>query len=439
MEKLQILEILQDWNFWRKELDTGIKRNEYLNISIRNLKSNIVLCLSGVRRAGKSYLMRQLAKKLIEDNYGKENILMINFEDQRFMKFYPGLIEEIYQTYLEFLNPSKIPFIFLDEVHNIPDWERWVRTMHELGKAKIIVSDSSSKLLKGEFSTLLTGRHLDVTVFPLSFKEFLYFKGININSPLDIVSKKIEIKRFLKEYTEMGGFPEISFSEEKKRLLMSYFEDIITKDIEKRYHIKKTEVLSSLARFYLSNISKPITFNSVRKFLNTSTVTVEKFSSYLEETNLIFFLKKFSFLVKEQEKSAKKVYSIDPGISNSTGFRFTENFGRLMENIVAVELERRKRSEEHTSIYYFKENEKEIDFLIKAGLNVDGLIQVCKEINDYNVKNRELKILIKGMKKFKINNSVIITEDYEAQEKIGSKRIIDYIPLWRYLLTSEGS
>ncbi|MCL4377039.1 MAG: AAA family ATPase, partial [Actinobacteria bacterium] len=96
---------------------------------------------------------------------------MINFEDQRFMKFYPGLIEEIYQTYLEFLNPSKIPFIFLDEVHNIPDWERWVRTMHELGKAKIIVSDSSSKLLKGEFSTLLTGRHLDVTVFPLSFKE----------------------------------------------------------------------------------------------------------------------------------------------------------------------------------------------------------------------------------------------------------------------------
>lgn len=439
MEKLQILEILQDWNFWRKELDTGIKRNEYLNISIRNLKSNIVLCLSGVRRAGKSYLMRQLAKKLIEDNYGKENILMINFEDQRFMKFYPGLIEEIYQTYLEFLNPSKIPFIFLDEVHNIPDWERWVRTMHELGKAKIIVSDSSSKLLKGEFSTLLTGRHLDVTVFPLSFKEFLYFKGININSPLDIVSKKIEIKRFLKEYTEMGGFPEISFSEEKKRLLMSYFEDIITKDIEKRYHIKKTEVLSSLARFYLSNISKPITFNSVRKFLNTSTVTVEKFSSYLEETNLIFFLKKFSFLVKEQEKSAKKVYSIDPGISNSTGFRFTENFGRLMENIVAVELERRKMFNPEIEIYYFKENEKEIDFLIKAGLNVDGLIQVCKEINDYNVKNRELKILIKGMKKFKINNSVIITEDYEAQEKIGSKRIIDYIPLWRYLLTSEGS
>ena len=206
---------------------------------------------------------------------------MINFEDKRFVDFYPKLLDEVYESYLEFLKPDKTPFVFLDEVHNVPKWERWVRTMHELKKMKIVISGSSSKLLAGELASVMTGRHLDVLIFPLSFREFLYFKNLEIKDELDLISNKLGVKRVLNEYIEFGGFPEVVLNKEKKQLLLTYFDDILTKDIEKRYGLREGNKLRSLARFYLTNISNTITFNSIRKFLNTTTNTIEKFSSYL--------------------------------------------------------------------------------------------------------------------------------------------------------------
>ncbi|MEW6556993.1 MAG: ATP-binding protein [Elusimicrobiota bacterium] len=433
MDKNLILEILNDWNFWKKEQETGKNRNDYLKICMDSLKSNVILAIIGIRRAGKSYLMRQIAKNLISDNFKLENILVVNFEDQRFTNLYPEILQEIYETYLEFLKPSQKPFIFLDEVHNVPNWERWVRTIHELRKAKIVISGSSSKLLAGELATLVTGRHLDVYVYPLDFCEFLYFRDTPIKDQLDIISKKIEIKSFLREYMEWGGFPEAVLSEDKKRLLLTYFDDILTKDVEKRYKIKKVEVLRTLARFYLTNTAKPITFNSVRKVLNTATVTVEKFSAYLEAANLIFFVKRFSYSVKEQEKAARKVYTTDVGLANAIGFRFSENWGRLIENIVAIKLNKEQKFNPNLEIYYWKNNNKEVDFIIKDGLQVKELIQVCWDISDYDVKKRELKAMTKALDEFKLNKGLIITGDYENKEKIDNK-IIEFIPIWKWLL-----
>src|SRR3989344_4820954 len=156
--------------------------------------------------------MRQLAKKLIAGKIEKNSILIINFEDGRFTKFNLDLLDKIYETYVENLNPKDKPYIFLDEIHKIPKWEKWARTMHELNKAKIIVSGSSSELMSGELATVLTGRHLE------------------IKNKLDLVSKKLEIKKLLKEYLEFGGFPEIVLNEEKKILLLTYFDDILTED-----------------------------------------------------------------------------------------------------------------------------------------------------------------------------------------------------------------
>lgn len=436
MNKNLLLEILNDWNFWRKEQVTGKERKQYLALSLDSLKSNVVVAIIGVRRAGKSYLMRQIASSIISAGVPKQNTLIVNFEDQRFIEFYPKLPEEIYETYLEFLKPSQPQFIFLDEVHNIPNWERWVRTIHELGKAKVVISGSSSKLLAGELATLLTGRHLDVYVFPLSFSEFLYFKGIHLKDQLDIIANKTRIKSFLREYMEFGGFPEVILSKEKKRLLLTYFDDIVTKDVEKRYRLKRTEVLRALARFYLTNIAKPTTYNSLRKILNTSTITTEKFSSYLEVANLIFFIKRFSFSVKEQEKSARKVYSIDVGLANSIGFRFSENSGRLIENLVAIQLKRIQSLNPNIEIYYWKGNNKEVDFVIKEGLKIKQLIQVCWDITEPEVKKRELKALLKALNELKLKEGLVITEDYESEEKIATKRI-KFIPLWKWLLKNQ--
>ncbi|HJH26789.1 MAG TPA: ATPase [Methanophagales archaeon] len=439
MNKRELLEILHDWNFWKNELDTGKERKAYLEKCLRFLKTNVVTAIIGVRRAGKSYIMRQTIKELIEKGTERKDTLMINFEDKRFAEFYPELLDEIYETYLEFLKPGKKPFVFLDKIHNVPKWERWVRTSQELGKAKIIISGSSSKLLAGELATVLTGRHLDVFVFPLSFAEFLYFNNLEITDELDRIAKKIEIKRFFGEYFEFGGFPEVVLSGDKKQLLLTYFDDVLTKDIERRYKLKKGEKLRALARFYLTNISNPITFNSLKTLLGTTTNTIENFSSYLEEAGMIFFVKRFSFKVKEQEKSARKVYSIDVGLANAVGFKFSSGFGKIAENLVAIELKRRETTDPNVELYYWKNpRHEEVDFLIKEGLKVKQLIQVCWNINEYKTKEREIRALLKASKEVKCENLLVITEDYEAEEEIKIKDKfsckVEFLPLWKWLL-----
>ena len=194
MNKNEILEVLEDWNFWRKDQDTGFPRLQYLK-QLQSLKdSNQIIVITGARRSGKSYLMRGFAKKLISEGISKDNILFVNFEDPRFHRLDTDLLQKIYETYLESLNPKGSIYIFLDEIQEIPEWEKWVRTMHELKKANLIISGSNARLLSRELSTLITGRHVDMTVFPLSFKEFLSFNNLEVNNSLDSVNKKIDIK-----------------------------------------------------------------------------------------------------------------------------------------------------------------------------------------------------------------------------------------------------
>jgi len=439
INKETILEILYDWNFWQKELDVGRERPYYLQRYEQYKETNIVTALLGVRRSGKSYLMRQMIKKMLSQGQRKENILMINFEDQRFPEFYPELLNEVYQTYYQYLQPTALPIIFLDEIHLVPQWERWVRTMHELGKAKIVISGSSSKLLAGELATVLTGRHLDLVVFPLNFQEFLGFNGLIITNQLELIGKKVEIQRWWSEYCDWGGFPEVVISSQKKELLLTYFDDIITKDIEKRYVLKKSEKIRSLARFYFTNLSNPITFNSLTTMIDTTVSTIEKYSSYLEEAHLLFFIKRFSYKVREQEKSPRKVYIIDVGLAKAVGFKSTDNFGNLAENIVALELRRRALEHQDWEIYYWKSlRQEEVDFLIKEGLAYKQLIQVCWNLEQEKTKKREIAALLKASAELACHDLLIITENKEEQEVVENK-IITYLPLWKWLLESSVS
>ncbi|MBU4483765.1 MAG: ATP-binding protein, partial [Actinobacteria bacterium] len=316
-------------------------------------------------------------------------------------------------------------------------WEKWVRTIHELDKAKIIISGSNAKLLSRELSTLLTGRHLDLVIFPLSFKEFLKFKNVDLSKRFEIVNKEIEIKRLLREYIEFGSFPEVVLGGEKNQILLNYFEDILNKDIVRRFKIRKSKELVSLAKFYLGNISSLITFSSLEKTLNISVDTVEKFSGYLEDTFILFFLKRFSYKFREQEKSPRKVYAIDVGLANTVGFRFSQNMGRLAENLVFLELKRKEMLGSNLEIYYWKDvNHREVDFLIKEDLKVRQLIQVCWEVNRPETKNREIRALLKAMKEFNLEEGLIITDDYKAEENIKGKKI-NYIPSWEWYLKED--
>ena len=381
--------------------------------------------------------MRQTAKTLIKGGIRKNNILIVNFEDPRFVELNTKTLQQIYDVYLEFLNPQEKPYLFLDEIQEVKDWEKWVRMMHELDKAKIIISGSNAKLLSRELSTLLTGRHLDLVIFPLSFKEFLRFRNVDLSKRFEIVNKEIEIKRLLREYIKFGSFPEVVLGGEKKQILLNYFEDILNKDIVRRFKIRKSKELVSLAKFYLGNISSLITFSSLERTLNISADTVEKFSRYLEDTFILFFLKRFSYKFREQEKSPRKVYAIDVGLVNTIGFRFSQNMGRLAENLVFLELKRKEMLVSNFEIYYWKDvNHREVDFLIKENLKVTQLIQVCWEVNRPETKNREIRALLKAMREFNLEEGLIITDDYEAEENIKGKKI-NYIPLWKWYLKED--
>lgn len=436
MDKNKIIEILQDWNFWKKDQDTGIIRNDYLTKLKNYLETNQIITITGARRAGKSYIMKQMIKELIKNGIDSSNILIVNFEDPRFIKLDVNILEKIYETYMEFLNPKFTPFIFLDEVQEVEGWEKWVGMMHELRKAKIVVSGSNAKLLSKELGTLLTGRHIDLIVFPLSFKEFLGFNNLNIKDTLDIISKRVEIMGLLRKYLEFGSFPEVVLSIPKKEILLNYFEDILNKDLIRKFRIRKHYDLKALAIFYFSNISSLTTFSSTERFLKISADTIEKFSTYFEQVYLIFLLKRFSFRVKEQEKSPRKVYAIDIGFANAVGFRFIENYGKLIENIVFLELKRKQIFNPEIELYYWKdEQHREVDFIIKDGLKIKELIQVCWHINNDKTKDREIRSLLKAMRVFDMKEAIIISEDYETEENINGKKI-KFLSLWKWLIYS---
>ncbi len=330
--------------------------------------------------------------------------------------------------------PKGDVYLLLDEVQEVAQWEKWVRTMHELKKAKITLSGSNAHLLSRELGTLLTGRHLDLTVFPLSFREFLAFNGITIDEKLELVARRVEVRSWLRRYMEFGAFPEVVLSEQKKEILIGYFEDLVNKDLVRRFRIRKPESLRALVKFYLSNVGSPVTFTSAGKFLAVSADTIEKFSGYLEQAYLLYFLKRFSVKVREQEKSPRKVYAIDTGLSNAIGFRFSENLGHVAENLVYLELRRSQALNPEMDVFYWKDvHHREVDFVVKDGTKVQQLIQVCWTLADPVTKEREFRSLVKAMEELKTMNAVIVTEDEEGEETFKGKKLV-IVPLWKWLL-----
>ena len=438
MTKHEIIQILDDWNFWNRDQKTGVSRPIYISRLESLFSSNQVITITGPRRAGKSFVMRQMAKQLINKGHNPKDIMHVNLEDPRFTESGVLFLEKIFETYREYISPQNTPILFLDKIQEIEGFEKWVRMMHELSKAKIIISGSNARILSRELGTLLTGRHLDMEVFPLSFREFLSFNNIALTNKMDLIGKESEIKGALRKYIEYGSFPEVALSEQKKEILLSYFEDVITKDLLRRFNIKKTQDLRAIAKHYLSNISALSTFKSIERSLDMSITSVKSYTGYLEQAYLLFPLKRFSFKVKEQEKSPRKIYAIDTGLCNAVGFRFSENDGRLAENVVFVALKRKQNLNPDMELFYWKDvHHREVDFVIKDGLKVTNLIQVCWNVQDEKTKNRELRSLRKAMEELNVTNATVITGETEGEEKLHDNTV-KLIPLWKWLLAEEG-
>lgn len=437
MKKDEIFAILNDWNLWNHRLKTGIERPAYLRKLQSILPSGQVAVIIGPRRSGKSFVMRQLAQGLVDDGVPANQILLVNFEDPRLSTLDVGLLQEIFETYTEYMRPAGKPYIFLDEIQEIDQWERWVRTMHELDKAVLVISGSNAKLLSTELSTVLTGRHLDARVLPLSFSEFLLFNNLSLSEQNDLVINQSRVNGLWRSYLENGGFPETVASDNKKEILLHYFDDLAEKDLAHRYHLRKSEKIKDLARFYLSNVARPTTFTSVGNFLGVTTTTVERFSNHLENAFLCFFLRRFSFTVKEQTKSPRKVYSVDTGLSRAVGFESSPNIGWHAENAVFLELLRRQADNPDLELFYWKDAQHhEVDFVLKEKERVSQLIQVTWDISNPKVRDREKKNLLKAMTELKCGNGLILTADFTGEEVAGGVKII-YKSIVDWLLFGE--
>lgn len=431
MERSEILNILTDWNLWKKDIDAGIKRKTPLKKIAEASKIREIVVIKGIRRSGKSTLLLQFCKELIDSGVRREDTLIVNFEDPRFKQLNLDTLNKIYDVYLTELSPKESHYVFLDEVQAVDGWEKFARYLHENRRVSVFVTGSSSKLLSSEYSTVLSGRHTDVELRQLSFAEYLHFIGVDVKNRLDLSAKRHKIKKAFYDYLKWGGFPKVVLVQEerdKRELLYMYFRDIIIKDVVVRHKIKEIDKLEELAKYYLTNVSTLHSFNKIKNILKLNLDTVERFSSYLSEVYLLSFVRKFSHSKKEQILNPRKVYCSDTGLRNAVSFVFSEDLGRLAENIVFTELNRRG-----SEVYYWKK-EQEVDFLVKKGFKIAEAIQVCWNIENPEVKERELKGLKAACKEFKLKKGLIITEDYEGAEKIGDEAI-KYVPLWKWLLT----
>jgi hypothetical protein len=437
MKKQEIIEALSKWNFWNRKIETGIPRRDYTDKLVEFLKYDKVISIIGIRRAGKSFIIRQLARELIKSGLDSQKTLIINFEEPVFEGSELKDLLKIYDSYVEIIKPDGKPFVFLDEIQNVPKWEKFVRSLNERKEAFITISGSSSKLLSEELATVLAGRQIYFEIFPLSLREYLNFRNLEIKDLKDALLNSQKIKSLVWEYLKFGGFPEVVISESedfKLRVLRSYYDDIVTKDVARRFKIRKVEELRSLVKFYLTNIASQVTSNSISKFLKLPTETVIRFSDNIETSKAIFFVKRFSFSFKQQEKSPRKVYSTDTGLVNAVGFRVSENYGKLMENVVATELKRRQSKNPLTEVYYWKDYAgREVDFLVKEGPNIRELIQVTFASDRNEIGERELKTLIRASKETGCRELSVITWDYEAEEELKHRKI-KFAPLWKWLL-----
>ncbi len=383
----------------KQELDRQEKGTERDLLNSLDITSSHVLILSGIRRCGKSTLLKQIMKKLKIFYY-------FNFEDSRTTDFKVSDFEKLDEAFKELYGESK--YYFFDEIQNIFNWELFVRKLQDSGK-KVIITGSNASLLSKELGTRLTGRHLMNELFPFSYSEMLRFK-----------KKKNSLDSF-KDYFNSGGFPEyLKYGNDA--ILQQVFNDILIRDIVVRYDLKNTKMVNTLATYLFSNIGKEFSYNKLRQMLNLgSTNTVISYISYYEDSYLLFTLPKFNYSYKKQLVSPKKVYSIDAGLARANSTSFSEDHGRILENIVFLYLRQK-----YKHIYYFKENH-ECDFLIKEKEKIIYAIQVCYELTEDN-KERELNGLKEAMKKFNLKKGKLITFNQKD-----SFEGIEVIPAWKWM------
>jgi len=438
LRREEIIELISVENFWGRPQEVGIERDHYLKHLNRLAKAkDFSISIIGVRRSGKTFLTKQFLKKAIDSGLDPKQTLYVNLEDPRFHPYLSlELLDEIYQAYRTFVNKEGFALIVLDEVQNIKNWEKWVRRTMEKENVQIVMTGSTSSLLKTEVSTALTGRSLTLEVFPLSFHEFLKFKGVVLEDQLDVVKNKAKIERLFMEYLQFGGFPRVVLEEDeflKREMLKELFDGIVMRDILFRHGFRDVNSVKLVAELAINSFSSLKSVSSLRNELagilkrKVSPNFVAEVMEALRESYLLFTIPPFSPKIKDVKKYPKKIYAVDTGLATTVTLSFSKNLGRLVENAVALHLI--KKYGENNLFYY--RGKREVDFILREGLRITKAIQVTWDLRESY--EREVKALLEAMNVFDLEEGIIVTADQEREEVYEDKEI-RVLPFWKFLL-----
>ncbi len=401
-------------------IDLGTPR-EILPEIVAGLASPKILVITGLRRVGKSTLLAQIAHNQLSDNY-----FFVNFEDERLLSFTADQFDRLHEALISLFGDRKI-FLF-DEIQNVPEWERFVRRLHDQGY-QFIITGSNSSLLGQELGTKLTGRSLRYELFPFSFKEYIAFHGAGLPKTLALTTRERgALLKHSREYLVNGGIPD-ALKYPKLDILKTLYDDVLYRDIAARYGIENVRSLQELAFYLVSNPASEISFNKLKTNLKLGSVnTVKKYISYLENAWLFFTINKYAYSVKEQQIAAKKIYSIDTGMLNSVGFSFSRNTGKLMENLVFLHLRR-----QHQDVYYYKTKQNHaVDFFIPSQ---QLAIQVCRDLSTEETRQRELRSLIELSEDKKGQNQLQIVTLADKETITTEGAAVEVLPLYEWLLS----
>jgi predicted AAA+ superfamily ATPase len=396
-----------------------------------------ILAIAGPRRAGKTFYMYQLIKQLEDSGIPRQVILFIDFEDYRLSQFEPSDFDKVLSTWVQFTQ-RKPTYLFLDEIQYIPGWSRFLRTLQNQGNYRIIVSGSNSNLLASEISTELRGRYIPRIMLPLSFGEVLRFKGVEIGPAAFYSSSRGNFLRVFSEYLQEGGFPEILLHEnrlEKRELLQTYYKVMFFRDLLERYHIKSGANLEIMMNYCIDTFSELFSISAFEKHLQRGSLSISKktISNYLQYIRDAFFFiltEKFSFSPRKRLMNPKKVYLMDIGFA-SLGMSFSENLGKRLENVVAIEYFRRGET-----FYYYK-NHQECDFIVVRQGKPAAAVQVTWELNISSEK-REIKGLLEAMRSLDIREGLVLT--YDQEEALTVEGVtVKVIPAWKWMLEYGNS
>ena len=417
-EDLYFVLFAQQTEFWEDNTLLFKRRVMERIISLISLKMPIII--TGVRRCGKSSLLRLVKEEL---KLKEKEYVYINFNDERFVDF---LVED-FQKILDFIteqNYKEDCFLFIDEIQEVDKWEKWIDRIEN--KYKIIITGSNSKLLSKEISTIMTGRSININLTPFDFQEFLDVKKIDLlNFKLNL-NIQAKVRRELKEYLEIGGFPKRVISGQQL-IIQELYENILYRDIIGRFS-KNQKQIKEISVYFLSNISSLISLRGISRLVEIKNISsVKNIIDCFENAFLFFFLNKFDYSTKKQILNPKKIYCVDNGFITSLGFKFSSDKGKLLENLVAIELKRRNEE-----IYYYSDK-NDCDFVLKEKTKIKEVIQVCYDLNEKN-KKRELDGLLEALNKFNLKEGLILTYDQEDELVIEGKKII-IKPIWKWLIS----